>query len=119
MLRMIATVLALTPAPALADNFVPVSDRDSFVALVQGRELKHGFYPISLNVLGNGQITGRAVGWDIAGSWDWQDGYFCRDLNWGGDSLGYNCQLVEASGTGRIRFTSDRGTGDSAAFRLR
>ncbi len=43
---------------------------------------------------------------------------FCRDLFWGARDLGYNCQQVDVNGS-RIRFTSDRGRGDSAVFRLR
>jgi hypothetical protein len=31
----------------------------------------------------------------------------------------YNCQLVEERGGEVMRFTVDRGTGDSASFRLR
>mgnify|MGYP000314286629 CR=1 FL=1 len=118
-MKALITALTLTAAPAMADTYVPVQDKDTFLSIVQGKELKHGFYPISLNVLQDGQIKGSAVGWDITGSWTLQDGYFCRDLQWGGDPLGYNCQLVEVEGDSKMRFTVDRGTGDSAAFRLR
>ena len=31
----------------------------------------------------------------------------------------FNCQLVEANGDERMRFTVDKGTGDSATFKLR
>ncbi|WP_439153841.1 dihydrodipicolinate reductase [Yoonia sp.] len=117
--HLIALLLAFAPAPAFAESYVSVMDKDTFLSLIDGRQLRHGFYPITLNVLGNGEIQGSAIGWDITGSWDWQDGYFCRDLTWGGDPLGYNCQLVEVRSDGRIRFTVDRGAGDSAAFRLR
>jgi hypothetical protein len=39
-------------------------------------------------------------------------------LVWGGDDLGYNCQEVKTNGS-QLRITSDKGTGDSADFRLR
>ena len=43
---------------------------------------------------------------------------FLWDLFWGGDPLGYNCQEVQVTGES-IRFTSDRGAGASAEFRMR
>lgn len=114
-----ALFLNIAALPALADSYVPISDENTFLALIDGKQLNHGFFGITLNVLENGEINGRAVGWDVTGNWEWQDGYFCRDLTWGGDPLGYNCQLVEVQGDTKIRFTVDRGAGNSAAFRLR
>ncbi|WP_108814484.1 dihydrodipicolinate reductase [Loktanella sp. Alg231-35] len=106
-------------APAAADGYAPVKDEQTFVSLIQGKELRNFFYGVRLNVRENGQIDGSAVGWDIAGTWSWEDGFFCREMSWGGDPIPYNCQLVEAQGNERLRFTVDRGAGDSAFFRLR
>jgi len=39
-------------------------------------------------------------------------------MDWGGYPIDYNCQLVEVRG-GAMRFTVDRGAGDSATFNLR
>lgn len=114
----LSAILAVTAAPAAADSFVPVKDQATFVSLVQGKELRNRLYGVRLNVLDNGQIAGGALGWDIEGSWTWQDGYFCREMSWGGDPIPYNCQLVEANGTSQMRFTVDQGAGDSASFRL-
>ena len=115
----LSLILATAAAPAVAESYAPVQDKDSFVALVQGKELRNRLYGVRLNVMEGGTIAGSAIGWDIVGTWTWQDGYFCRELSWGGDPLGYNCQLVEARGDDRVRFTVDRGAGDSASFRLR
>lgn len=115
-----AVVLALGLslwAGAAVANYVPVTDEETFLSLVQGKELRHRFYGISLNVLANGQVIGNAIGWGIEGTWSWQDGYFCRELFWGGDPIPYNCQLVEINDD-LIRFTVDQGAGRSAAFRL-
>jgi hypothetical protein len=115
-----AVVLALGLslwAGAAVANYVPVTDEEIFLSLVQGKELRHRFYGISLNVLANGQVIGNAIGWGIEGTWSWQDGYFCRELFWGGDPIPYNCQLVEINDD-LIRFTVDQGAGRSAAFRL-
>ena len=114
----LAAILAATAAPAVADSYVPVRDQATFVSLVQGKELRNRLYGVRLNVLDNGQIAGAALGWDIEGSWTWQDGYFCREMSWGGDPIPYNCQLVEANGNSQMRFTVDQGAGDSASFRL-
>jgi hypothetical protein len=120
MLRAITTVLLLAaPVGAAANDFQQVKEKGYFLSLVQNRELRIGIYNLSLNVLPDGQIKGSALGWDITGSWQWQDGYFCREMDWSGMEIAYNCQLVEAQGGDRMRFTVDKGTGDSATFRLR
>jgi hypothetical protein len=120
MLRAITTVLMLAaPVAASANDFKPIKDRNDFVSLVKDRELRIGLYNLSLNVLPDGNIKGRALGWDITGRWQWQDGYFCREMDWSGMPIEFNCQLVEAEGAERMRFTVDKGTGDSATFKLR
>jgi len=111
----IAIALAIA-APALAEEFSIVTSRDAFVALVKGREINR--FGIRLTVTPEGQIAGRAFGGKVTGAWDWNGGYFCRDLFYAGNDLGFNCQLVQVDGD-RIRFTSDRGTGMYADMRLR
>lgn len=120
MLRAISTAFLLAmPVAASANDFQPVKDRNDFLTLVQNRELRIGVYNLALNVLPDGQIKGSALGWGITGSWSWQDGYFCREMDWSGTEIEYNCQLVEAQGGDKMRFTVDKGAGDSATFRLR
>jgi hypothetical protein len=110
----LAFALAL-PASAQADGFQVVSDRSAFVQLIENRELRR--FGISLRVSPEGAIEGRAFGTPVTGAWRWENGYFCRDLFYGGDDLGANCQLVELRGE-TLRFTSDRGQGDYADLRL-
>ena len=118
-LLMAGTILlaALLGTGLRADSaFDRVESREGFVAQITGRELT---YPgIRLQVSDAGRIDGRAFGRQVTGDWRWQDGYFCRTMFWGRKELAYNCQLVE-KGAGALRFTSDRGTGDSAVLRLR
>ena len=114
----LSLIFATSAAPAVADGYVPVKDQAAFLSLVEGKELRNFLYGIRLNVLSNGQIDGSAVGWKIQGNWTWRNGYFCREMSWGGDPIPYNCQLVEARGNDRVRFTVDQGAGDSASFRL-
>lgn len=102
-------------APALAD-FQRVESRADFIALVSGKTLTRPL--VKLQVSPNGQISGKGATWPVSGQWQWKDGYLCRTLEWGGDDMGYNCQEVKANGA-QVRITSDRGTGQSADFRLR
>jgi hypothetical protein len=120
MLRSAALLLTLATAlPAAAEGFQPVKEKDRFLTLIQDRELRIGLYNLSLNVLPDGSIDGSAMGWKITGNWSWKDGYFCREMDWSGTPISYNCQLVEADGAEKLRFTVDQGKGDSATFRLR
>ena len=114
----LALIFAFAAAPAVADGYAPVKDKSTFVSLIEGKELRNFLYGVRLNVMEGGTIAGSAIGWEIVGNWTWQDGYFCREMSWGGDPIPYNCQLVEARGEDRIRFTVDQGAGDSASFRL-
>jgi hypothetical protein len=120
MLRFCAVVLLLAlPLPAVANEFEPIREKGRFLDLVRDRALKIGIYNLSLNVLPDGRIDGSAMGWAITGNWAWKDGYFCREMDWSGMAIDYNCQLVEVRGGNAMRFTVDRGKGDSAVFRLR
>jgi hypothetical protein len=120
MLRAITTVMLLaSPVAAGANDFQPITDKADFLTLIQDRELRIGLYNLSLNVMPDGQIKGSALGWGITGNWSWKDGYFCREMDWSGMEIEYDCQLVEANGGERMRFTVDQGAGDSATFRLR
>lgn len=117
MIRTLGFLAALTfAAPASAEVFAKISDRDSFVSAIKDRALTR--FGIRLSVSPDGAITGRAFGRDVRGAWRWQAGYFCRDLFWGERDLGPNCQQVEIKGH-TIRFTSDRGTGDFADLVLK
>ena len=115
MLRLCMTILAITMAAPLAADFARVDDRDEFISIVKGRDLTR--LGITLEV-GAQEISGSAFGSPVSGQWVWRDGYFCRSLYWGEDNLGDNCQAVDVNGN-RIRFTSDRGSGQSAVLTLR
>ncbi|MFW5881871.1 MAG: dihydrodipicolinate reductase [Roseicyclus sp.] len=108
-------LLAASAFPAFAD-FTKVEDESQFVRLVDGKQLTRPL--VSLRVSADGAITGKGAARDVRGEWQWEGGYFCRDLRWGERDLGYNCQRVEVNGQ-TVRFTADRGSGDSADFSLR
>jgi hypothetical protein len=106
-----ALTLAIIAAPAAAQAFDTITSRDAFVAAISGRDLTR--FGITIAVSQGGAINGRAFGFPVTGAWNWQNGYFCRDLYWGEDPLGPNCQAVQIKGN-TIRFTSDQGKGRSA-----
>lgn len=110
---LLSAAIVAFAAPASAER---VQSESAFIELVNGKTLSRPF--VSLKVAPDGRISGTGAVWPVTGDWQWQDGYFCRSLRWGQDNLGYNCQEVSASGD-KIRFTSDQGAGDSAAFSLR
>lgn len=115
-LTVLALLSAVLAAPAQADGFAKISDRGDFMSVVDGRDLKR--FGISLNVTADGKISGSAFGRNVAGAWQWNNGYFCRDLFWGARDLGPNCQTVKVQ-NGTIRFIADQGRGDYADFALK
>ena len=117
--RLFPFLALIGPETALANDYEMVSDRAAFIELVDGRSLRLGILGIDIQVTADGLIDGSASGWDLTGSWSWQDGFFCREMDWGGMAIPFNCQLVEARGTEEIRFTVDQGAGQAASFNLR
>jgi hypothetical protein len=116
-MRLIVIALLTTlAAPAMAADYVRVSDRGAFVALVSGKSLTS--LGVSLSVSPSGSISGRAFGSTVTGTWTWTGGYFCRTLKAGDRVFARNCQLVQQK-PGRIRFTADKGVGDTADLRIR
>ncbi|PVA10000.1 dihydrodipicolinate reductase [Pelagivirga sediminicola] len=107
---------ALAPAAAMAQTFQTVASRAEFVQLISGRHLTR--LGIKVGVSPEGGISGRAFGYPVTGAWERKGAYFCRDLYWGSDNLGANCQIVRISGS-TIRFISDRGTGEFADLTLK
>lgn len=119
MIRALSLALAaLLAMPSAALAYDRISDRATFLQTVGGKNLRIALYGLTINVRDDGNIVGRAMGWDITGTWSWQDGFFCREMDWSGYAIDYNCQLVEVDGD-RIRFTVDQGAGDDAVLRIR
>lgn len=109
------SLICAAAGPAAAD-FARVTEAEDFRRIIEGKTLTRPL--IRLAVLPEGEIRGTGAAKTVSGSWQWQDGFFCRDLSWGDKALGYNCQEVRVNGQ-KLRFTSDKGTGDSADFNLR
>ena len=116
MRRHIALAFALLATPLAAEQRQAVTDRASFLSIVDGRALTH--IGVNLIVSPDGRITGRAFGRPVTGEWTWQARYFCRSMQWGNEPLEYNCQTVDKFGN-KLRFKSDRGTGEEANLRIK
>lgn len=110
---LLSALMMVAAVPASA--FERVTDGQEFARLIEGRVLTR--FGIRLQVSTGGQIAGRGFGYPVTGAWRWEGGFFCRDLDWGGSDLGFNCQAVLRDGA-TVRFVSDQGQGDHADFRL-
>ena len=109
-------LLATLASPALAEDYVRLTDRAAFVSLVSGKNLTS--LGVSLTVGPSGTIGGRAFGRNVTGAWSWSGGYFCRTMQAGDKVFARNCQLVQQNGN-RLRFIADKGTGATADLRIR
>ncbi len=114
-LAVVCGTLIVAPVAALAD-YAPITSRSEFVNVISNKDLTR--LGISVSVKPDGKIEGSALGWDVTGSWKWSDGYFCRQMEWGGDDIGYNCQAVSVKGN-KVKFQSDKGTGQHAVLTMR
>ena len=96
----VAALVLLASVASASAELRKVDSQQEFVSLVQGKTLTRPL--IKLQVMPDGRISGSGSRWDVEGTWSWQNGFFCRDLFWGGDALGYNCQEERTNGEGRI-----------------
>ncbi len=116
-MRQIAWAVALALSlPAAVHAQTKVENRDAFLSLVGGKTLLRPL--VQLNVSPDGTISGSGSGLRVSGNWAWEDGYFCRQLEWPGGSEDRNCQEVSVEGDS-IRFRADKGNGDFADFKIR
>ena len=95
-----------------------IFDRSTLLDVVSGKVLILRLFGIKLKIMEDGRIEGKAMGRDVVGDWEWQDGFFCRSMFWGERDIGYNCQEVSINNK-KIKFISDRGLGASAKFLIK
>ncbi len=110
-----AVIAALGAAAPASAEYERIESRSAFSETVVGRKLTR--FGIEVTVTPGGEITGSAFGRSVGGRWEWREGFFCRELSWGDQTFGGNCQTVMRDGTS-VRFTSDRGSGRSADLTL-
>lgn len=112
----LAIAAALGSAATASEGFTPVTDRDEFLELVEGRTLTR--LGVRLEVLPDGRIGGRAFGLPVSGQWRWEEGYFCRVMVAGSETIPEDCQAVLRRDD-RLRFVAERGAGIHADLWLR
>ncbi len=95
-----------------------ILDRSTLLDVVSQKVLILRLFGIKLKIMEDGRIEGKAMGRDVVGDWEWQDGFFCRSMFWGERDIGYNCQEVSINNK-KIKFISDRGLGASAKFLIK
>ena len=95
-----------------------ILDRLTLLDMVSQKVLILRLFGIKLKIMEDGRIEGKAMGRDVVGDWEWQDGFFCRSMFWGERDVGYNCQEVSIKNK-KIKFTSDRGLGARAQFLIK
>ena len=95
-----------------------ILDRLTLLDMVSQKVLILRLFGIKLKIMEDGRIEGKAMGRDVVGDWEWQDGFFCRSMFWGERDIGYNCQEVSINNK-KIKFISDRGLGASAKFLIK
>ena len=104
------------------DGFVRVTDPTAFGAAVVGRDLVASNDPSRVFRLNpDGSMGGDYGRGALAGSWSFEDGFWCRTWTAGLKPESPNardCQTVEVA-PGRIRLTRDRGAGGSGVFAIR
>ncbi len=106
-------VLTFATGPALAGGFTPIESETQFRDLALGKTLYLG--DTTATVHDGGTMTVVFKGKEIAGTWEWQDGYFCRVLK--SYSTKADCQLWEHDGTD-FRITRDKGNGQGFVYTL-
>lgn len=114
-MRIWLSILLWVVGSAAHADFAKITRADEFRAAVTGKVLTRPL--IRLEVSPDGNISGTGAARAVQGSWSWRGGFFCRDMRWGDREIAYNCQEVRLNGS-KIRFTSDKGRGDFADFRL-
>ena len=98
------------------DGFVSVTDQAAFASAVVDRRLSPPANPDRWFMLNSdGAVTGEFGRGPVVGTWEFVDGYWCREFSAGVGSLAYDCQSVELSGS-TVRLTRDRGAGDAGVF---
>ena len=83
-----------------ADSSVRITTEQEFRDQAIGKKLvTKGGHVI---VHEDGTLSGEFKKKKITGTWSWEDQYYCRTGKLGGKDIGYDCQVVEVSGSTMI-----------------
>lgn len=108
---------AVLPFAALAD-FKQITTGAEYNSLLVGKKAWAGSDGWFMSAA-DGKLTGKYKGAKFLGTWVWQDKYYCRNGAFAGkDPIGTDCQVVEFDGK-QVRYTRDRGQGNSVIYTLK
>ncbi|MBR9650190.1 dihydrodipicolinate reductase [Thalassovita aquimarina] len=113
---LILSLALLSVAPAHAAGFRTITDRSSFLELIEGRKLTKFLYTMRFSELG--QIKGWAWGRPILGNWYWQNRQLCKRVFIGTSDQGEFCVTVRFDGETMI-FVPKPGDGEIEEFRVK
>ncbi|PYG28264.1 hypothetical protein [Pelagimonas varians] len=103
--------LMLLTTSALAQDFDRIDSEPEFRALALDKTLYLGDTQVTVH--DKGAMTVVFKGKEITGTWQWEDGFFCRILK--SYSTKADCQLWEYDGTD-FRIARDKGNGQAFVY---
>lgn len=109
----ISLALTLFTTGALAQDFTRIDSELEFRELALEKTLYLGDTQVTVH--DGGAMTVIFKGKEITGTWQWEDGYFCRILK--SYSTKADCQLWEHDGTD-FRIARDKGNGEAFVYTL-
>lgn len=110
----LAGLVALVSACSGGLTAKAISSEAEFRSDIVGRTLSNG--AVTLQILSPGILGGLGRdGTPIVGTWNWQDGQFCRNIVSGG-STGSGCQTVLLTGTAVTFVEASGGVGTQTYF---
>ncbi|MEL7214047.1 MAG: hypothetical protein AAGK92_15385 [Pseudomonadota bacterium] len=100
-------------------SFAPITDTATFNKQIADRRLEFPDNPeIWFELKSNGTMTGELKGGTVTGTWEFSDGFWCREFKAGGTARPRDCQTVERAGN-QVRFTRNRGAGDAGVYLMK
>ncbi|MEM1235851.1 MAG: hypothetical protein AAGI10_02695 [Pseudomonadota bacterium] len=98
--------------------FVPVTDAAAFNASLVDQRFEGIEQPeVWFQFNSDGTMVGNLRRGTVTGTWEFEDGYWCREFEAGGTASPYDCQTVELADD-LVRFTRNRGQGDAGVYKL-
>lgn len=99
------------------NDFQRITTLEEYTSSVVGRKIVLGGKEDTTTTHADGTMTGMFKGKPIVGTWEWENGYFCREMKIGDQVRKRDCQLMEVSGNS-IRVIRNEGKGDTATYKL-
>ena len=96
-------------------DFIRVSERSQFIDIVDGKKFRNGSNWWALT--SDGRMVGNIKAGKIDGTWDWNNGAWCREFTAGTKVKERECQHIFVKGR-EVKFVKDRGAGEESVQRL-